>query len=360
MGFRAQTAMKECGGLSPNAAPLPRNRWDISRPRNRDRSGKESGEQAVTPTKLFRGSTGTICLLMAGTCAAGSAFTTGYLHPGDENTQLGENDDLRDLLTKTPMTGATYRSLSAPAKKKENEWARFFFPTDKPGLGDAAVTPFGDQVEYKLNAASYNLHLGGKHYVPLQVYFADIDSSESAGEANEAKLLDPTQGVALQFPVAWVYRPSNEDAFCAFKDFKGYCMAGGELTARWVQLSEQNDAGEFDKSWIFGASAGLRAAVFFPFYQGDTTDGTPAGHWSASFGARYYYHDSDQQNLLFGEMTTPDGTPIEFEKEFAAFSVESEIDVYKHFKIRLEYFRPLSNKDALDEVFKASLVLATK
>jgi hypothetical protein len=137
-------------------------------------------------------------------------------------------------------------------------------------------------------------------------------------------------------------------------------MAGADITARWVELSEQNDAGKIEKSSIFGASASLSASVLFPFDEFPATDDTPAGHWSVGIAARYYYHNSDSQNLLFGEMTAPDGTPIEFKKEFAALSVESEFDVYKHFKVRLEYFQPLSSKDALDDVFKASLVLATK
>lgn len=346
------------------------------------------------PTPLFRGSAGTICLLMAGTCLAGNVFTTGYLTQDDaKENQLAEHGELRVLIEKplktkaeiaaqkrseqqkaqeTPQARAAREALETPESRaareaqeaqeaqQKKQWVKFAFPEGHEGPGDAAVAPFGDQVEYKLNAMNYNLHLGGKHYVPFQLYLAELDSSESPGEANEAKLADPTQGVAIQFPLAWLYRPNDVDAFCAFKEFKGYCIAGVDVTARGVQLSEQNDAGEIKKSLIFGASASLRAAVLFPIFKGNVPGGDQAGHLSASIGARYYYHNTDKQNLLFGEMTTPDGTPIEFKKEFAAFSVESEFDIYDHFKVRLEYFQPLSNKDALDEVFKASIVLATK
>lgn len=292
---------------------------------------------------------GAISLLLTSACFAGNAFTTGYLREGQED-QVADGTDLRTLVTPA-IAGAP----------RTDHWARFFFPENQEGAGDAAAGPFGDQVEYKINAVNYNLHVADELFIPFQLYFADIDSSESPEDVNEAKLLDPTQGVAIQFPVAWLYRPGGNSRVCGFEELKGYCIAGGDVTVRGVQLNEQNDAGDIDESFIFGASVGLRAAAMFPIFEDrKVPGGEQSGHLSAAVGARYYYHNTDKQQLLFGEMTAPDGTPIEFDQEFAALSVESEFDIYEHFKIRLEYFYPLSNRDALDEVFKASLVLATK
>jgi len=273
---------------------------------------------------------------------AGSAFSTGYLSESDR-TQLGDQTDLYDFVS-DPLT----------------RWARFFFSEEDEGVGDAAVNPFGDEVEYKLNAINYNLYFGDNLKFPFQLYFADIDSSESPADANEAKVLDPTQGVAIQFPVAYVYRGKGEGGFCNFSELKGYCVVGGDVTARGVQLSERTDEGGISKSFVFGGSVSLRAAALFPIFQKGVPGGSQSGHLSASIGVRYYYQDADQQDLLFGEITDPDGSAIEFKNDFGAFSLESEFDIYKHFKIRLEYFQPISNRDSLDDVFKASLVLSAK
>jgi hypothetical protein len=246
--------------------------------------------------------------------------------------------------------------------QKKTKWVRFAFTGEDKGVGDAAATPFGDGVEFKVNAVNYNLKLGDERDVPFQVFFGDFASDESPEKSNEAKLLDPTQGIALQFPVAWQYMGDGDGGYCQFeeKDGKrpGACIFGGDITLRSVRLSETGDAGAIQDSYAFGGSASLKMALVFPIFEVPGT--TQAGKLGIGFGFRYYYHNTDEQSLLFGDVTDPEGNLIDVRKGFGAFNAESEFDLFKHFKIRLEYFSPLGNKDVLDDVFKASIVIAPK
>jgi hypothetical protein len=247
--------------------------------------------------------------------------------------------------------------------EKKPEWERFRFTGKDKGLGDAAATPFGDGVEFKLNAVNYNLKLGDEKEVPFQVFFGDFASDESPEKSNETKLLDPTQGIALQFPVAWQYVGNGDGGFCQFKEENdqrpGACILGGDITLRSVRLSETDDAGANQESYAFGGSASLKVSLVFPIFEATNIPGTEqAGKLGIGFGFRYYYHNTDEHNLLFGDVTDPEGNPIELRKGFGAFNAESEFDLFKHFKIRLEYFSPLDNRDVLDDVFKASIVIA--
>jgi len=233
------------------------------------------------------------------------------------------------------------------------EWMSF--QTDDQGLGDAAISPFGNAVEYKLNAINYNLYFSETNAFPFQLFYADIAATDNPSAANKTKLLDSTQGVALRFPVAWRY--TGNEYLCKFKNKKGYCVGGGDITLRGVPLNEKDSSGQVKQSWTFGGSASLRGSMLFPIFT-KVPGSTQAGHLSLGLGARYYYQNTENQDLLFGKISDPNGKSVTFSKSFSALNVESEFDIYKHFKIRLEYFRPFSNRAVLVDVFKASLVVA--
>ena len=282
---------------------------------------------------------------------AGNVFTTDYAEGSAQ--QEAAREEASRLTAKD--------RADRIAVDEKSRWSRIDFTDRVEGFGDADITPFGDNVEYKINAMNYNIYLSDMIKVPFQLYYGALASNEAPEKTNEGALLDPTQGVAAQFPVAFRFRGNKVGGLCHFEALKGYCVAGGDVTVRGVRLSELNEAGDVEESLIFGASAGLRASVLFPIFEaGVPGDTGQAGHLSASIGGRYYYHDTDDQGLLFGEITDPIGATVTFDKEFGALSAESEIDIYKYFKIRIEYFYPLSNRDVLGDVFKASFVFAPK
>jgi hypothetical protein len=246
---------------------------------------------------------------------------------------------------------------AAAAVVEDSKWVRF---ARGGNAGDAEVNVLSDTVEYKLNAVNYNLYLGDNLPIPFQLFFGDSASSDSPGETNQAMLLDPTQGFAMQFPIARKFQgdANSNGGFCQFAKKDGACIVGGDITLRAVKLNEQTDAGEVEDSYVFGASASLKASLLFPIYKppGDDLE----GKLGIAVGARYYYHNTDSQDLLFGELTDPNGEPLDAKKGFGAWSAELEFDIFKYFKVRVEYFSPLSNRDVLDDVFKASLVMAPK
>ncbi|MDJ0940085.1 MAG: hypothetical protein QNJ00_10000 [Woeseiaceae bacterium] len=230
---------------------------------------------------------------------------------------------------------------------------------DRKGFGDVALAPFGNDIEYKLNLYNFDVFLGDELAVPLQISWGDLESSSDPNATNEVKLLDPTQGLAFQFPFAWRYQPKSS-RFCNFKVKEGQCIVGADATLRYMPLTETSESAGTDDQWIFGASAAVRASLLFPIFEQLRGADGQKGHLGLSFGFRYLYQDTDNQDLLFGPITDPDGNPIQFKKDLASFSAESEIEIYNRFRIRLEYFRPLNNKDVLDEVFKASLVFGAE
>jgi len=319
-----------------------------------------------------------VALLGAQAAVSGNAFVTAYMDFDSRDTRKNVSPDeqpmtqflkttreLAALKTDRLMFDANTDALAlqnneAKIKAKQTadkkRWFMFEFDQKHEGVGDASALPFGDQVEYKINAMNYNLRFGDKRRVPFQLYFADLKSKDEPEKENKTKLLDPTHGFAMQFPIGAVWKGRDDTGgLCNFTELKGYCMVGGDLTLRGVKLNETDDAGTVKETTIFGASAGLRASALFPI----TTFGSDdqVGHLGIAIGARYYYHNTNKHDLLFENVTDPNGKVVDFKKGFAALTAESEFDIYNHFKIRLEYFRPLSNVDQLGNVFKASIVV---
>jgi hypothetical protein len=274
---------------------------------------------------------------------AGNVFVTDYKTSEEVAVKKLEDDAIANKVT-----------LAQADIDKVSKWITF--ADDEKMFGDAAVT-FGEGVEYKINAINYNLYFGDNVKVPFQLYYGEFKSDDSPEDENQKKLLDPTQGIAVQFPLARRYQGKTKGGFCNFEEREGYCVVGGDITLRGVQLVETLEDESTKEKLIFGASAGLRASVLFPVFKKDD-DGNQAGNLGLSLGARYYYHNTDQQELLFGPIEDPEGNPIEFKKDFAAATAEMEFNIYKNFTVRLEYFYPFDNRDVLDDVFKASFVVA--
>lgn len=277
-------------------------------------------------------------IALSNTSTAGNAFITAYWSEAS-----------------TASNGKMHAFVSSSTQS----WARFTFPPSTQGIGDAAADPFGKDVQFKINAINYDLYIGDNSAIPFQLFIGDVASSASPGDANRTKLLDPTQGLAVQFPFAAVYKGKG-GGLCSFTLLSGYCVLGGDISLRGIRLAESGGSDNVAEQMAFGASAGLSASILFPIFRHGHLPGASNedGHLGLSISARYYYQDANQEELLFGDVNGPQGEPVYFNRQYGAVSVQSEFDIYKYFKIRLEYFRAVSDRKALKQVFNASLVLS--
>lgn len=237
----------------------------------------------------------------------------------------------------------------------------FKFPEHQMGFGDLAVLPLEDGAEYKINVLNYNLRIGTRKDktsldIPFQIYYGDASSDESAKDENTKSLLDPTQGIAIQFPVARLISPSS--GICSFASNDGYCVFGADLTMRGVELEVEDAEGESSKKTVFGASVGLRASVLFPIYELlNAGSKGKDGHFGISIGARIYHHQKGGEGIFVDpEM----GSAGSIGKRFSALTAEAEFDIYDYIKLRFEYFKPLQDKDVLKRVMKFGVVIAPK
>ena len=53
------------------------------------------------------------------------------------------------------------------AVDEKSRWSRIDFTDRVEGFGDADITPFGDNVEYKINAMNYNIYLERDDQSPI-------------------------------------------------------------------------------------------------------------------------------------------------------------------------------------------------
>ena len=68
---------------------------------------------------------------------------------------------------------------------EKSRWSRIDFTDRVEGFGDADITPFGDNVEYKINAMNYNIYLSDMIKVPFQLYYGALASNEAPEKTNE-------------------------------------------------------------------------------------------------------------------------------------------------------------------------------
>jgi hypothetical protein len=282
----------------------------------------------------------------------------------------------------TPQIGKSVESAlqeSEDAKAKtatsDDDWEYFSFTDEDEGLSTFEAQPFGKAHGYKVNAQNMNIKLGEGLQTPLQIYIADISAGgdDETEDANSAKLLDPTQGIALSFPVIWRYLGDTDDKFCRFESAKdGACMAGFDLNVRYVELIQQEAPEdqtqptapietETDEKGAFGASLGANVSMKFPARMvGKQPTDVADGHLGFSLGYRQYYQNTDASDALFPEVVDEDGKPIDFDHGYGAFNAAIKLTIYGQFALSMEYFAPTEQKEFLKDVFKVSLTFDPK
>ncbi|NQZ09582.1 MAG: hypothetical protein HRT35_20730 [Algicola sp.] len=230
------------------------------------------------------------------------------------------------------------------------EFCKLVFSQEDSGFGDMQMNPFDKGTDYKINALNYSVYLGEEMTLPFQVYLAEVPKTGDKKNSNTKSMLDPTQGLAVQVP--WLYRwgGNSKGGFCNFQIKDGHCIAGGDVTFRYVELRESDGATDKTKG-VMGFSAGFGSSIMLPFFQSDVTD--EAGHISLTANLRTNYHNHDQPNKLFDSVTEKK----KFNKWFSVLSIAGEIAINDAFTVKFEYFKPLSNKAHMDEVFKVSFTM---
>jgi hypothetical protein len=224
------------------------------------------------------------------------------------------------------------------------------------GFGDLSIVPFENATSYKLNFLNFNLVLGEKDgrdmSLPFQLFYGDSSSEkEEKSETNAQSLIDPTQGLALQFPLVYLFRPEN--GIFHFSSGKGYLAAGADLTLRGVEISAEDAEGETSKKQVFGGSVGIRVSAVLPVKQILNLGGSKeAGYLGIGAGARLYHHQNGGQGIL----VDPGIEASSIGKRFSAITAEAELSIHKLVKLRFEYFKPLQDKDVLKKVHNFSFV----
>ncbi|MCJ8273224.1 MAG: hypothetical protein MJK04_27960, partial [Psychrosphaera sp.] len=252
------------------------------------------------------------------------------------------------------VQGAVNEKSAAEKGCPVGEFCKLVFSQDDSGFGDVQMNPFGKGTDYKINALNYSVYLGEEMTLPFQVYLAEVAKTDDKKTSNTKSMLDPTQGLAIQVP--WLYRwgGNSTGGFCNFNVKDGHCIGGGDVTFRYLELSE-NDGTTDKTKGVMGFSAGFGASIMLPFFQSDVT--AEAGHLSLTANLRTNYHNHDQPDKLFGKIRDAAGHSIKFNKWFTVLSIGGEIAVNDAFTVKFEYFKPLSNEAHMDEVFKVSFTM---
>lgn len=222
------------------------------------------------------------------------------------------------------------------------------------GFGDAAFVPDEDGAEYKINVLNYNLVLGGggDRAIPLQVYYGEsVSDQDDAKEENTNTLLDPTQGIAVQFP--FVHRFEWTDGLCDFGGLGGHCLTGLDVTVRSVEIEADDGESGTSKKKIFGASLGARASMLLPIRRLFT--GESGGYLGIGVGARLYHHQKGGQAIHLDPSV---GAESSIGKNIGALTAEVELSLVRLVRMRFEYFSPLSDGDVLGKTTKFSVVMA--
>ena len=237
------------------------------------------------------------------------------------------------------------------------EFCKLVFSQEENGFGDMQMNPFGKGTDYKINALNYSVYLGEEMTLPFQVYIAQVSKKTDKKTSNTKSMLDPTQGLSVQLP--WLYRWGGniKGGFCNFQVQDGHCIGGGDMTFRYLELSENDGSANTKDSTkgVMAFSAGFGAAIMVPFFQSDVSAET--GHLSLTTNLRANYHNHDQPDKLFGPIRDGNNNPVKFNQWFSTLSIGGEFAVNDAFTVKFEYFKPLSNTAHLDEVFKVSFTM---
>ncbi|GAB57644.1 hypothetical protein [Rheinheimera nanhaiensis] len=235
-----------------------------------------------------------------------------------------------------------------------NRQFRFFSFADTDSLfGSLAVSQSGDAQTIKFNAVNYNLWFGGNYKLPFQLYVtttANDDSDSSNQDKNELSMLDPESGIAIKFPLLWVYQ-SNGPEPCAFleKSDVGHCSFGGDITFSLKNFEDTNGKTET----AFGQTLRLGASVLFPVL--DAATSSEQGYVSASAKLVYSHANIDDPTLLFTPVTDVDGNPVKFDKSILSGELELKFAINGQLSISAKWLAPFDNNDYFDDRFQITL-----
>ena len=243
-----------------------------------------------------------------------------------------------------------------PISTKDTTESHFISRFPESGFGDLSVVSFESGTAYKINLLNLNVVVGemnGNDFgFPLQLFYGDSSSNNSEADTNAKSLIDPTEGVAFQLPIAYLIKPKN--GICHFSNSSGYCVAGVDLTVRRVKIEvEDSEGGASKKKAIFAASAGMRLSIVLPVKQILNLGGSKDdGYLGIGTGVRLYHQQSGGQGIFVDPNV---GTSF-IGRRFSAFTAEAELGIHKLLKLRFEYFKPLQDKDVLKKIQRFSFV----
>lgn len=235
-----------------------------------------------------------------------------------------------------------------------NRKIRFFSFAETDNIfGSLAVSLSGDTQTIKVNAVNYNLWFGGNYRLPFQVYIttsAIEKSDETSEDKNELSILDPESGLAIKFPLLWIYQ-SNGTEPCAFAERSkiGHCAFGGDITLSFKNLEDVSGNTET----AFGQTLRVGGSVLFPVL--DAEANSEQGYISASAKLVYSNTNIDDPTLLFTPVTDVEGNPVKFEKSILSGELELKFAINNQLSISARWLAPFDNKEYFDDRFQLSL-----
>lgn len=235
-----------------------------------------------------------------------------------------------------------------------NREIRFFsFAKTDSIFGSLAVSQSGDAQTVKFNVVNYNLWFGGNYKLPFQLYISETanDSSDDSNQdKNELSVLDPESGVAIKFPLLWVYQ-SNGSEPCAFlgKSDIGHCAFGGDITFSLKNLEDIDGKTET----AFGKTIRVGGSVLFPVL--DSGDNSEQGYLSAAAKLVYSHTNIDDPTQLFTPVLDAEGNPVNFDNSLLSGELELKFAINGQLSISARWLAPFDNKDYFDDRFQLIL-----
>lgn len=236
-----------------------------------------------------------------------------------------------------------------------HKWAFFTFGDTDKLLGSIVVENSSATQTVKFNAVNYYLWFGGKYYLPFQLYLTQNapkeNTASSTNDSNTSKLVDPESGIAIKFPLLWIYQ-SNGDGICAFLSSTntiGHCAVGGDVTLNFKDLKNQSGS----TNTAFGRTLRVGASLLFPVLS-EKKD-SEQGYVSAAGRIVYARTNAADPNNLFTPVLDTYGQPIPFEESIFASELEFKWRFYDKLSIGAKWLKPINNKQYLSDLFKMSL-----
>lgn len=238
--------------------------------------------------------------------------------------------------------------------KREDEsnsrWLNFSDSTSK--LGSIGIGGSNGAQSIQFNALNYDLKLGDDVLIPFQVFIASntpaSGDQENIENANAATLMDPTAGLALNFPIIYKYNKSG-GGICSFaNDLNSGCFVGGEITLNFMNL--ENTEGKTETA--YGKTIRLGAGFRFPILE----EAESKGFLSLSGKLIYSsFGNVDDSTSLFTPVTDVNGTAIKFDDSIFSSELEMKIDLNDLFSISAKWIKPFNSEEYFDDRFQLIL-----